>query len=297
MSDSESPGFEELALTPCPRETTRRCAVGPAGSAEPSVAAGQRLGRFRVLSVVGEGATARVYRARDPLGGPDVALKVLRKELLSVEEYAARFWMEGELLSLLEHPGVLPLLDRGVTLEGLPWYATPWSSRGSVADQMLRRGLLPRAQLLEIGAEVLDVLHYLHGRGIVHRDIKPENILLGEDGVAVLCDFGIALAPERRTTLVGDRMGTPSFMPPEQYMDAASVTASADLFGLGVTLYVCWTGQPGMLLLIEHLRARSLAAVPPGLREVIDRATRTDPKQRYASAWDMALDLADVTCG
>jgi serine/threonine protein kinase len=253
-----------------------------------------RTDRFRLLSVIGEGGTARVYRAKDTRTGDTVAVKVLRKGLLHIKECVSRFKMEAELLARFEHPNILPMIARGKSADGAPWFATTYASRGSLADRMVREGLIPRQELLEHVEEVLDALNYLHKQGIVHRDIKPENILFDEHDIAMLCDFGIALAPERRATILGDRMGTPSFMPPEQYTDPSSVTATADLFGVGVTLFVGLTGQTGMVLLVDHLREEALAGLPSSLRDIVDRATRTRPEERYSSAWLMALDLADV---
>jgi serine/threonine-protein kinase len=238
-----------------------------------------------------------VFRALDTHTGRTAAIKVLREQLLDDPECLARFEMEGRLLLELDHPNLLPVVHVGHTGDGLPWFASAFASRGSLADQMVRQGVLQKQALLGYAAEVLDCLHYLHELGIVHRDVKPENILVDDDDVAMLCDLGIARAPSRRATMVGDRMGTPSFMPPEQYDDPSSVTVTADLFGLGVTLFVGLTGQTGMVLLVEHLREKALGALPPGVREIVDKSTRSRPEQRYPSAWAMSLDVADAMDG
>ncbi|MEZ4235895.1 MAG: serine/threonine-protein kinase [Myxococcota bacterium] len=253
--------------------------------------------RFRLEQAVGEGGTARVFRGVDVRTGATVAVKVLREQLLDDPECLARFEMEAQLLKELDHPNLLPVVAVGNTKDGMPWFASAFASRGSLADQMVRTGVLQPEELLRYATEVLDCLHYLHGLGIVHRDIKPENILVDDDDVAMLCDLGIARAPSRRATMVGDRMGTPSFMPPEQYDDPSSVNATADLFGLGVTMFVGLTGQTGMVLLVEHLRGKALAALPPAIRTIVDRATRVKPEERYPSAWAMSLDVADALEG
>jgi serine/threonine-protein kinase len=223
-----------------------------------------------------------------------VAIKVLRDFLLDSEESVARFFLEADLLERFEHPNIVPLLGRGKLPDGLPWFALPYAAQGSLADRMLRRGRLDQHELLGYTAEILDALHYLHDLGVVHRDVKPENVLLDEHDVAMLCDFGIALSPIRRATMAGDRMGTPSFMPPEQYADPRSVTPQADLFGAGVTLFVGLTGQTGMVLLVEHLRTDALAALPPAVAPIVDKATSLRVQDRYKTAWEMSLDLADV---
>jgi serine/threonine protein kinase len=226
---------------------------------------GPNLGRFEILSVMGEGSSARVYRAQDRASGKEVAIKAPRKELSQIQERVERLQGEAELLAHLDHPNLLPVLERGVTDEGLPWYAMPWTWRGSLADEMLRRGLLPKAQLLELGAGVLDALQYLHQRGLAHRDLQPENILITADGVAAM----------HKVT-------------PELRAQEAPSECSADLFALGMTLFVGWTGQISLPLLVENLRPRALDALPLPVRRVIDRATRLEPAQRYPSARDMA---------
>jgi len=253
-------------------------------------------GRFLVEAVIGEGGTARVYRARDAATGDAVAVKVMREMLLDSEEIVARFQLEADLLERFDHPNILPVLERGVLESGVPWFACAYAAEGSLADRMLKTDRPPvtASAVMSYIAEILDALHYLHDKQIVHRDVKPENILLGEHDIAMLCDFGIALAPQRRATLVGDRMGTPSFMPPEQYEDPSRVTPQADLFGAGVTLFVGLTGKPGMMLLVDHLRKEALAALPPPTSRIIDKATSLRIEHRYKSAWDMSLALADV---
>jgi eukaryotic-like serine/threonine-protein kinase len=251
--------------------------------------------RFRIDQVIGEGGTARVYRARDTQAGGWVAIKVLRDFLLESDESVARFEMEADLLEQFEHPNILPLVARGkVQPTGEPWFACAYAARLSLADRMLRHGRLPAQELLGYIAEILDALHYLHAQDIVHRDVKPENVLVDEQNVAMLCDFGIAQSPFRRATMSGDRMGTPSFMPPEQFENPGSVTPQADLFGAGVTLFVGLTGQTGMMLLVDHLRKSALDALPEAIRPIVDRATSLRVEDRYPTAWEMSLDVGDV---
>jgi len=250
--------------------------------------------RFRIGTAIGEGGTARVFRAVDLRTGELVAVKVLRYFLMDSEENVARFELEADLLGRFEHPNILPLIARGKLPGGIPWFASTFAAQGSLADRMLRHGRLTAHSLLGYVAEILDALHYLHQQGIVHRDVKPENILIDSDDVAMLCDFGIALSPTRRATMAGDRIGTPSFMPPEQYADPRSVTPQADLFGAGVTLFVGLTGHTGMMLLVDHLRTGALASLPPGVSKIVDKATSLRVEDRYQTAWEMSLDVADA---
>ncbi|HHO50681.1 MAG TPA: serine/threonine protein kinase, partial [Deltaproteobacteria bacterium] len=138
-------------------------------------------------------------------------------------------------------------------------------------------------------------LQYIHAMGVIHRDVKPENVLLDRHEIAQLCDFGIALNPAHRATQIGDRMGTPSFMAPEQYNDPASVTPSADIFGLGATMYTGLTAKSPMSLVVGHLRQKALEILPGDVAPIIERATAPGLESRYASAEEMAMELAELS--
>jgi len=254
-----------------------------------------QLDRFILETLIGEGGTARVYRARDTTDQTFVAIKLYRHELMNQAELLQRFRSEVRLLSTFDHPNVLPCLDHGEEPgSGLPWFATRLC-KGSLAGLIYQGGPIPLRTMGRYCVEVLDGLAELHARNIVHRDVKPDNILLDDDDVAILGDFGIALNPRTRPTQVDAVMGTPHFMAPEQFDDPREATPSADLFALGCTLYTGITGKSSMVLLMTPRRSDALdLLVDERMRAIVDQATSPEPEDRFASARAMADALADL---
>ena len=202
-------------------------------------------GRYRVESELGAGAMATVFRARDLRHERDVALKVLRTEL--VESLGReRFLREIRLAARLNHPHILPLHDSG-DAGGFLYYVMPLMEGHSLRDRLDRECPLPVELSLRIGREVADALDYAHRHDVVHRDIKPENILLHE-GHALVADFGIgkalaAAGASATLTQFGLTVGTPAYMSPEQAA-GEEVDRRSELFALGCVLYEMLVGQP-----------------------------------------------------
>lgn len=250
--------------------------------------------RFELQHLIGEGGTARVYLAHDRKDVRPAAVKVVHEAVLDSDEALARFLVEADLLQRFDHPNILGFRARGLLDDHRPWLATDYASKGSLADRVLRAGVIDPVSMCGYALEILDALQHVHELGIVHRDVKPENILVDDDDVALLCDFGVARAPHRRATLVGDKMGTPTFMAPEQASNPAGVTARADLYGMGATIFVSLTRKSGMALLVDHMRADALVLLPRPIRGIVARATAPRPDDRYVDASDMAMDLAEA---
>ena len=158
-----------------------------------------------------------------------------------------RFLAEIRITAALEHPHILPLLDSGEAA-GRLYYAMPYLAEGSLRDRLTAGGALPVAEAVRLLRQVAEALEHAHQAGIIHRDVKPENILL-QGGLALVADFGIALAVSRsdgstRMTETGMSLGTPHYMSPEQAMGNRDLDARTDVYALGCVLYEMLAGEP-----------------------------------------------------
>ena len=201
--------------------------------------------RYAIDRELGQGATGRVFLARDLKHDRSVVLKVLRLEL--TESLAAeRFLREIRIAAGLSHPNILTLIDSG-TADGLTYYVLPFADGESLRDRLDREGQLSIEETVRITSEVADALDHAHARGVVHRDIKPENILFSA-GHAVVADFGISHALDEaggpRLTRTGTYVGTPLYMSPEQAAAEETVDERSDIYSLACVTYEMLTGEP-----------------------------------------------------
>jgi serine/threonine protein kinase len=262
----------------------------------------EMLGRYRIDGRLGEGAMADVFRAFDPGIGRTVAIKVLKPEYGRDLELGERFLREARAAGALNHPNIATIYDVGEA-DGVAYIAMELIEGQPLDTLLLAQGRLPYERVLTLGQQLASALDYAHKAGVVHRDIKPSNILLSADGrTAKLLDFGVARigdidvsGAEGRLarTQVGQMIGTPRYMSPEQAL-GIPVDQRSDLFSLGVVLYEMVTGKvafPGMGLATLAIQiaqervepiARSAADCPPGLRFVIDKLLAKKPDQRFA---------------
>ena len=220
-------------------------------------------GRYRLGDLIGRGGMSDVFRATDEQGGDVVAVKVVRS---ADGEYATRLSQEARALRRFEHPGLVRLLDSGVTGD-MAYLVMEYVDGVSLAET-LRRGPLTPTDTANLGAALADGLAYVHERGVVHRDVKPANILIDTEGRARLADFGIARLVDTTTlTVVGTTLGTASYMAPEQLEDH-QVGPGADVWSLGIVLLECLTGQRVYSGTPSEVIARRLAGpvpLPPSL--------------------------------
>jgi len=226
-------------------------------------------GRYRLSREIGHGGMATVYLADDTQAGLPVAVKVLRQEL-TVVVGATRFHREIEILSRLEHPNIVPVLDSQQAGSRL-YYVMPFVSGDSVRDRLERQGPLGWDDVIRITTDVATAIDYAHAQGVLHRDIKPENILLETDRTLV-CDFGVARAIEKAggefTSSSGLVVGTPVYMSPEQAVGDA-VDRQSDVYALGCVVYEMLAGEPPFAgPTAQAVLARKLSELPRSLRSV-----------------------------
>jgi tRNA A-37 threonylcarbamoyl transferase component Bud32/HAMP domain-containing protein len=271
----------------------------------------EKLGRYRLMEIVGEGAMARVYKAHDPEIDRTLAVKLLKPHLASDDNYRARFLREAKGAGVLSHPNIVTIYDVGVD-EGHPYIAEEFVEGLTLADAMQAGRAFSIREIVEIGIQLARALDYAHRKGIVHRDVKPGNIMLVANTTTVkVADFGICRIDSRgdadltQHTQLGDVLGTPNYMSPEQVL-GQKVDSRSDLFSAGVVLYKLMTGAlpfEGDSIIsvavriaqsdppaIETLRPE----VPLSLRRVVDRALRKQPDKRYQTGEDMAQALIGV---
>lgn len=271
---------------------------------------GSELGGYRILRRLGTGGMAVVFEAQDPKLDRRVALKVLKPHLGADPAQVRRFEHEAQAAARLIHPNIVQTFDVGQA-NGCHFIAQEYISGSNLSRLLQQRGPLPIPTVVAILRQVALALHKAAEHNIIHRDIKPENILLTDQGVAKVADFGLARffgAEQRdavRQTQPGMVLGTPLYMSPEQVEDC-EVDHRSDLYSLGVTAHQLVTGQPPfdgatpLRVAYQHLHSPpppldSLCPeTPPALAEVVARLLQKQPENRFADAGELLSALREI---
>ena len=201
-----------------------------------------KIGRYRVIRLLGKGGFGRVYLAHDDELDRAVAIKVPNFERIAAPEDLESYLTEAKILARLEHPNIVPVYDAGRAEDGLCYVVSKFLQGSDLKERMLQ-GRPPFQESADLVAAVADALHYAHTKGLVHRDIKPANILLDERGKPCVADFGLALRDEDFGK-GGGMAGTPVYMSPEQARgEGHRVDGRSDIFSLGVVFYELLTAR------------------------------------------------------
>jgi serine/threonine-protein kinase len=264
---------------------------------------------FELLSELGRGGMGVVYKCRQTALNRVVALKLILAGGHATEHHRSRFLREAEAAAGVGHPHVVQVFEAGAW-EGQPYLVLEYCPGGTLAEQ-LRGTPLTKGRAASLVETLARAVHAAHERGVVHRDLKPQNVLLTADGAPKVADFGLAklIDSGEGLTSTGVVMGTPSYMAPEQAAGRSEVGSAADIYALGAILYECLTGRPpfrganAMDILVQVLerepedpRKLHLAA-DPDLAAIAVKCLEKNPGDRYASAAELADDLARARRG
>jgi serine/threonine protein kinase len=258
-----------------------------------------QAGRFEIKKILGIGGMGVVVQAFDRKLKVLRAIKIFNPELLANDSLVRRFENEASIMAGIEHTNIVKVYDIG-EIQSHHFIVLEWIDGGSLGSLLERSGPMhPRMALLMI-YYVCDALSVAHKRGIIHRDIKPDNILITKDGMPKVADFGIAHMDgdgNHPLTGVGEGLVTPGIGAPEQFSDAASVDARADVYATAVTFWMLMTAMrpPGLLFLHDMKQNPELLKnIPPCLHEILKKAVEYYPQERYATMEEFTQALRDV---
>ena len=261
---------------------------------EPEQIAGD-FPQLEIIELLGRGGMGVVYKARQKQLDRIVALKVLPPGIGQDPAFAERFTREAKALAKLNHPQIVTIHDIGRTQSGLYYFVMEYVD-GTDLRQVLQTGNLSPQESLAIVPQICQALQYAHDEGIVHRDIKPENILLDKKGRVKIADFGLARLLDKPAavytlTAVGQKMGTPHYMAPEQIAGSHNVDHRADIYSLGVVFYEMLTGQ---LPLGRFDPPSRKVQVDVRIDEIVLRTLEQEPARRYQHVSQVQTDIETI---
>ncbi|MFK5892620.1 MAG: protein kinase [Pseudomonadota bacterium] len=253
---------------------------------------------YKILEKIGEGGMAQVYKGYQLSLKREVAIKTLSKDLLNQKGFSSRFSRESLIIAKLSNPYIIPIIERGITDEHVPFFIMEYIE-GIDLKIAMKKDQLNFNQKLDICTQICKALSYAHKNGVIHRDIKPANILLDQQGNAKVMDFGIAQYYSDdiggQKTQLGDMMGTLAYMSPEQHKSASLVTFKSDLYSMGVLMYQLFTNSEplGRFKTPKELDHK----IPDVLDQIILACLEPDPESRPDSADDIKNQLLHLLGG
>lgn len=264
---------------------------------------GQKISdRYQIIKSIGEGGMANVYLAYDTILDRNVAVKVLRGDLATDEKFVRRFQREALSASSLSNPNIVEVYDVGED-NGEYYIVMEYVEGKHLKSLLKKRGKLTVPEVIDIALQITNGLSVAHDSYIIHRDIKPQNILILENGMIKITDFGIAVAMNAtQLTQTNSVMGSVHYLPPEQ-ASGKGATLQSDIYSIGILMYELLTGKlpfrgdNAVEIALKHLKEDmpsirdEIPEIPQSVENIILKATAKNPKNRYADAREMHEDL------
>ena len=270
----------------------------------------EKINRYEIVALLGEGSIGKVYKAFDPFIKRNVAVKLLKTDFIfgeDHEEFSKRFYKEAQIAGTLNHPNIAVVYDAG-ECDNVPYICMEYI-KGMPLNQWVQSTNRPILiqKFVSIIKQISDALDYAHAQGVIHRDIKPANVLITDDSQVKILDFGIALFANIRTTKEGKILGTPYYMAPEQVL-GQKIDHRVDIFALGVIAFEAITGTipfkaetiTGIITRIAYdqpdkaKNIESLGFVPSAWENVFSKVLAKDPNNRYRTASAFAKDFESI---
>ncbi len=296
-----------------PKPRSPKAPQSPAQQAKPSESSGDSeldklraalAGKYEITKKLGQGGMASVYHAREIALDREVAIKLLPQSYVRDKQFVERFKREAQVAANLEHPHIVRIYQISEQ-EDLVYFVMSYIPGGALSDQVKKKGPIPVDQIVQWGMDTASALGYAHDHGVIHRDLKPDNIMLDKSNRAIVMDYGIARAGQGTgLTQTGAVIGTPQFMSPEQAR-GLDLDARSDLYSMGLVLYQLATGslpfeaKDAASLMYMHVHETPEAPdvrnkeVPAWLRDIILKCLAKNPDDRFASAKELRLALAE----
>ena len=271
----------------------------------------QQIPGYQIISKLGAGAMATVFKARQLSLDRIVAIKVLPKRLSENKEFVDRFYMEGKAAARLNHPNIVGAFDVGEA-GGYHYFVMEYVEGQTVFDHIAEGNPYSEKDAISIVIQICKALVHAHENGLIHRDVKPKNIMITPGGVAKLADMGLAREKDDQEAAqaeAGKAYGTPYYISPEQIRGELNIDFRADIYSLGATFYhmitgrVPFEGASPAVVMHKHLKEELvppdhiISTISSGSSEIIEVAMAKIPKNRYASTQDMLSDLEAVARG